>query len=132
MSANTACTPSASGSRSARVLCSDGQHPVHVARRGVLLGAVPAVQMLLSRPASARLELPNKEVDNDTSPFVQELLRRTQEKKEERYQQRLQDYYKRNFKEYFEFEAGSVKTGRARGISANTQQEILKWLEENK
>ncbi|KXZ47644.1 hypothetical protein GPECTOR_34g803 [Gonium pectorale] len=83
-------------------------------------------------PAMARLELPNKEVDNDTSPLVQKLLQRTAENKDRYAKERLQDYYKRNFKEYFEFEASNAKVAKARGLSPESAAAIQKWLEENK
>jgi hypothetical protein len=33
--------------------------------------------------------------------------------------------------DYFEFEAGNAQTGRARGLSAESQQAIAQWLKEN-
>lgn len=44
----------------------------------------------------------NAPADPSDSPFVQELLRRTEEKKEARVIERLDDYNKRNFKDYFD------------------------------
>ena len=44
----------------------------------------------------------------------------------------MNDYYKRNFREYLDFEAGTRTAGKARGISEETNDKILKWLEENK
>lgn len=78
------------------------------------------------------MELPNKEVDDATSPFVQSLLKRTEENRDKYAKERLQDYYKRNFKEYFEFESSNAKVGRARGLSPETQEAIAQWLEKNK
>lgn len=43
----------------------------------------------------------NRETPN-TDPYIQDLLRKTEERKDERYQARLNDYYRRNFKEYFQ------------------------------
>eukprot|EP00879_Flechtneria_rotunda_P024957 GHRR01026485.1.p1 GENE.GHRR01026485.1~~GHRR01026485.1.p1 ORF type:complete len:117 (+),score=27.91 GHRR01026485.1:159-509(+) len=86
----------------------------------------------LNQAAQARQEPLNKEVDAAESPYIQELLRRSREKKEQRDKERLQDYYKRNFKDYFEFEGGSIRAGKARGIQPDTQQAILQWLELNK
>ena len=63
---------------------------------------------------------------------LSELLKRTAEKKDERRTERLNDYYKRNFREYLDFEAGTRTAGKARGISEETNDKILKWLEENK
>eukprot|EP00887_Chlorella_sp_A99_P002811 scaffold6.g2811.t1 len=90
-------------------------------------------------PASVATPLAvNREVDNTTSPLVQELLRRTEEKKEQRKKERLQDYYKqvviweRNFKEYMDFEAGNIKRGNRDGLDPETQRRILQWIDENK
>ena len=44
----------------------------------------------------------NAPTDPNDSPLVQELLRRTEEKREARRQERLDDYDRRNFKDYFE------------------------------
>eukprot|EP00955_Chlamydomonas_euryale_P113363 366212-Chlamydomonas_euryale.AAC.27 len=90
------------------------------------------MSMSLVKPAHAEKNLPNKEVNDAESPYIQELLRKTAEKKDERKQERLNDYYRRNFKEYFDFEAGSSSAGRSRGISSETQAQIAEWLEQNK
>lgn len=65
-------------------------------------------------------------MDNDTSPLVQDLLRRTAEKKEDRKKERLADYYRRNFSDYFTFTEGNMKD-----LSPETQQEIKEWLKNN-
>ena len=44
----------------------------------------------------------NAPTDPNDSPLVQELLRRTEEKREARVQERLDDYNRRNFKDYFD------------------------------
>ena len=92
---------------------------------------VALTSLAASNRSQARQEPINKEVDAATSPFIQELLAKTAAKKDERTQERLNDYYKRNFKDYFEFEAGSIRAGKARGISDESQQAILQWLERN-
>ncbi|GLC36628.1 hypothetical protein PLESTM_000482700 [Pleodorina starrii] len=102
------------------------------ALRAALVLAAAAVTMASAPSALARMELPNKEVDDATSPFVQKLLKRSEENRERYQKERLQDYYRRNFKEYFEFEASSAKVARARGLSTESQEAIAKWLEENK
>ncbi|KIY96338.1 hypothetical protein MNEG_11625 [Monoraphidium neglectum] len=101
-------------------------------RRAMLLLGFSTLAVAAAGPAAAQLERPtNKEVDNDTSPFIQELLRRTEEKREERKQQRLNDYYKRNFPEYFKFDGGSEAAATARGLSPETAAAMRKWLEDN-
>jgi hypothetical protein len=68
-------------------------------------------------------------VDNASSPYIQELLRRTDEKKDERKAARLNDYYRRNYGDYFQFMEGSNMNNS--GIDAETQKQIKAWLEEN-
>jgi hypothetical protein len=50
--------------------------------------------------AQAREVMVTKETPN-TDPFIQDMLRRTEEKREERAKARLNNYYKRNFKARF-------------------------------
>lgn len=50
--------------------------------------------------AQARAVVINQETP-DSDPFIQDMLRRTEEKREERAKARLYDYYKRNFKARF-------------------------------
>lgn len=57
-----------------------------------------------------------------------ELLKRTAEKKEERYKERLNDYYRRNYGDYFAFEAGPGSS-RTNGLSPETRQKMLDFLE---
>lgn len=49
-------------------------------------------------PPQCYAHLHKQEVDDATSPYIQDLLRKTAEKKDERKQERLDDYYRRNFK----------------------------------
>ncbi|KAG1651604.1 hypothetical protein FOA52_009068, partial [Chlamydomonas sp. UWO 241] len=51
------------------------------------------------------------------------------EKKDERKQERLDSYYKRNYKDYFDWEAGAAR--QARGISPETGAAIDAWLKKN-
>lgn len=66
------------------------------------LGVVSAAFVAGSTAVIAAPEAMNQPVDPKDSPYVQELLRRTEEKKEERVKERLADYDKRNFKDYFD------------------------------
>jgi hypothetical protein len=51
---------------------------------------------LLTQPSHARVG-PNVATP-DTDPYIQDMVRKSEEKREERAKQRLQDYYKRNYK----------------------------------
>eukprot|EP01026_Neomeris_dumetosa_P052742 TRINITY_DN46851_c0_g4_i2.p3 TRINITY_DN46851_c0_g4~~TRINITY_DN46851_c0_g4_i2.p3 ORF type:complete len:109 (-),score=9.98 TRINITY_DN46851_c0_g4_i2:302-628(-) len=69
----------------------------------------------------------NKEVANENSPLIQKLLVKSTELKEQRRQERLQQYYKRNFVDYFEFELGTRGLGKG-----ETREKIDAWLKTNK
>eukprot|EP00803_Ostreobium_quekettii_P004218 evm.model.scf_2920.4 EVM.evm.TU.scf_2920.4 scf_2920:12751-14770(+) len=86
----------------------------------------------LCPPAFAASEgLKDSGVDVEESPLMQELLKRTEENREQRAQQRLEDYNRRNFKDYFMVDADSERTAEARGLSVETQAQIKKWLEDH-
>lgn len=71
-------------------------------------------------------------VDPDTSPLVQELLARSKANKEANDKARLDSYYRRNYKEYFEFVEGTVQRGAELGLSDSTKEGIRRWLEANR
>lgn len=98
-------------------------------RRAVALPVFLPLLTLKPSPAGAAPLLTNKEVDNASSPYIQELLRRTDEKKDERKAARLNDYYRRNYGDYFQFMDGSNMDNS--GINAETQKQIKAWLKEN-
>mmetsp|Transcript_8713 Transcript_8713/g.21581 ORF Transcript_8713/g.21581 Transcript_8713/m.21581 type:complete len:134 (-) Transcript_8713:364-765(-) len=129
-------TPS-STMRSRTVACRAQAAPLSWSQsRRAVLGAGLGLALLVGQPSASQAVpnpnlVPAKEVDNDSSPYIQELLKRTEEKREERRKERLNDYYRRNFKEYMDFEAGVPGVARRRGITDETQQKIAKWLEEN-
>lgn len=77
----------------------------------------------ISAPFAAFALEANEQTD---SQFVQNLLQKTNEKKEERAKERLEEYSKKNFKDYLAF----VDNGRA----ARTENDvkIKEWLEKNK
>lgn len=60
------------------------------------------------------------------------MLARTAEKREERRQERLDNYNRKVFKEYLDFEAGNAQAAKARGISDESSAAIQAWLEKNK
>ena len=98
-------------------------------RTSIVLPILLPLLTLRTSAASAAPVVRNKEVDNASSPFIQELLQKTDEKREERKKERLNDYYRRNYKDYFEFMDGSNMNNS--GIDRETQKEIKAWLEEN-
>ncbi|KAF8060628.1 hypothetical protein HT031_004805 [Scenedesmus sp. PABB004] len=131
--------PGAAGARCAGAPSTSGRAAAPPAapraRRDVLTGmlALAGAAALAAGPAQARPQAPlNKEVPAAESPYIQALLARSRANKAAYDKARLDDYYKRNFADYFEFEAGSAAAGAARGIKSETQQAIADWLEKNK
>lgn len=119
-----------------RTCCSAGRPTPQEAlaattRRTCLLAATTFVLGGMGGPARARLEALNEETDAASSAYIQQLLKNTEEKREERYKQRLRDYDRRNFRDYFGFETSSRDVARRRGISDETYDKIQQWLKDN-
>ena len=107
---------------SCEITCSEGSK--EICRRR-LFGLSVATAMVGGQFArDTRAETLPAPVDPATSPYVQELLRRTEEKREERYKERLADYDRRNFKEYLEFAN--------KGGDSEEEVAIRQWLKRNK
>ena len=92
-------------------------------RTFALVAALSVTSSSFTAPSSAFALEANEQTD---SQFVQNLLQKTNEKKEERAKERLEEYSKKNFKDYLAF----VDNGRA----ARTENDvkIKEWLEKNK
>jgi len=104
-----------------------GGGPNFASRRAVVLAPL-AGGFAAAAPSTSAQEITAKEVDAADSPMIQEMLARSAEKKEERQEERLRDYYRRNFKDYFQFQAGTCK-----GSTKTPECErVLQWLEDNK
>ena len=90
--------------------------------KSVLL--VQTVLVLLSSSSIAYAFEANEQTESN--PFVQTLLQKTEEKREEREKERVLEYSKKNFKDYLAF----VDNGR----TAKTENDvkIKEWLEKNK
>lgn len=63
------------------------------------------------------------------SIFFSEYLKKSQENKEKNDKERLENYYKRNYKDYFGALEGSLKQKKE---LTETEKGILEWLEKNK
>eukprot|EP00232_Nephroselmis_pyriformis_P021745 CAMPEP_0182871418 /NCGR_PEP_ID=MMETSP0034_2-20130328/11115_1 /TAXON_ID=156128 /ORGANISM="Nephroselmis pyriformis, Strain CCMP717" /LENGTH=114 /DNA_ID=CAMNT_0025003969 /DNA_START=1 /DNA_END=342 /DNA_ORIENTATION=+ len=102
------------------------QAPARPNRRSLLLGvlATPLVcNPALAAPAADRpSEVPSEEV-----PLIQELLKRSQDNKEKYDKERLDDYYARNFSDYFRFTASSEN----RNLDPEVRKQMNKFLEEH-
>lgn len=63
------------------------------------------------------------------NPYIEELLRKSESKREERRKERLQDYYRRNFTDYFNFETSPGMS--KQGLSPETSNQMKQWLKES-
>ncbi|KAL7002912.1 hypothetical protein U1Q18_004073 [Sarracenia purpurea var. burkii] len=89
-------------------------------RRGLLL---PTVLI-----AAANSQLNN---NNDSrTELLKKYLKKSQENKSKNDKERLDGYYKRNYKDYFDFVEGDLK-GKKEPLS-EAEKGILDWLQKNK
>jgi hypothetical protein len=79
--------------------------------------------------AQAFTKMPQSQTMPNSHPYIQGMLKRTEELKEKRYKERIANYNKRNFRDYFNFESGAAGQ---RGITDATAARIKKWLADNK
>ncbi|VVB00702.1 unnamed protein product [Arabis nemorensis] len=63
--------------------------------------------------------------------LLQKYLKKTEENKTKNDKERLDSYYKRNYKDYFEFVEGSIK-GKTEAELSESEKRILEWLKANK
>ena len=87
-----------------RLVVTSGQLPSSSKRTAAALAIATCINLAspFGNVAYASPSTLNQPSDPNNSPLVQELLRRTEEKKEERVKERLDNYNKRNFKDYFD------------------------------
>ncbi|KAJ8512564.1 hypothetical protein OPV22_002998 [Ensete ventricosum] len=71
------------------------------------------------------------EVADPKKALLQEYLKRSKENKAKNDKERLDDYYRRNYKDYFEFIEGSVKD-KTEELLSESEKDILKWLQKNR
>lgn len=90
---------------------------------GIGLVSTILVQSMLvwSAQAGTPEEFSRSRVDDSNNEYIQKLLEKSERLREERREERLQHYYKKNFSEYFEFSTGEV--------SSELQDQINKWKE---
>jgi len=93
------------------------------------MGGIAAAAVSLGHQPSSAAPLGPTDVDTSQSPFVKELLARSEQQREERRKKRLDDYNRRNFSDYLDFAAGSA---RADGQLSDNDKAIREWLKANK
>ncbi|KAL1192583.1 hypothetical protein V5N11_025710 [Cardamine amara subsp. amara] len=63
--------------------------------------------------------------------LLQKYLKKSEENKAKNDKERLDSFYKRNYKDYFEFVEGSIK-GKTEAELTESEKRILEWLKANK
>lgn len=71
------------------------------------------------------------EASESRKALLQDYVKRSKENKEKNDKERLDDFYKRNYKDYFGFIEGSVREKPAEELS-ESEKGILAWLDKNK
>jgi len=71
------------------------------------------------------------EASESRKALLQDYVKRSKENKEKNDKERLDDFYKRNYKDYFGFMEGSVREKPAEELT-ESEKGILAWLDKNK
>ncbi|XP_059317594.1 uncharacterized protein LOC132068125 isoform X1 [Lycium ferocissimum] len=71
------------------------------------------------------------QVNDSQTELLKRYLKKTEENKAKNDKERLDGYYKRNYRDYFGFVEGSLKQ-KKEGELTESEQGILNWLEKNK
>ncbi|XP_056163522.1 uncharacterized protein LOC130136926 isoform X2 [Syzygium oleosum] len=67
---------------------------------------------------------------NSQTELLKRYLKKSEENKEKNDKERLESYYKRNYKDYFEFVEGSLRNKKEQ--LTESEKAILDWLRSNK
>uniref|UniRef100_A0ACD5X753 Uncharacterized protein n=1 Tax=Avena sativa TaxID=4498 RepID=A0ACD5X753_AVESA len=71
------------------------------------------------------------EAGESRKALLQDYVKRSKENKEKNDKERLDDFYKRNYKDYFGFIEGSVREKKVEELT-ESEKGILAWLDKNK
>ncbi|GAV90872.1 PsaN domain-containing protein [Cephalotus follicularis] len=94
----------------------------HLERRSLLLSTVVAASQVID----SKTELLKSAIY-----IFPEYLKKTEENKAKNDKERLDSYYKRNYKDYFDFVEGSLK-GKSEQELSESEKSILEWLKINR
>ena len=122
-------------SLSSRVPRSRGQDRLDVRGRDTVRGFARAAALASFPTLAAPLEparAANEPTDPATSPLVQELLRRTEENREARYKERLDDYNRRNFADYFDVVDKGYNGKQATENDEAIREQLQRWRAQGK
>ncbi|KAJ4962705.1 hypothetical protein NE237_022644 [Protea cynaroides] len=99
-------------------------------RRGLFLYSLVLFAPSPSSAANATASQLQKNDDSRTA-LLQKYLKKSEVNKAKNDKERLDDYYKRNYKDYFDFFEGSIR-GKTNEQLSEAEKGILNWLETNK
>ncbi|KAJ0967693.1 hypothetical protein J5N97_024610 [Dioscorea zingiberensis] len=105
-----------------------GLRPICRSARPLETGRRSMLSLLLMSPVTMSMI---SEANDSKKALLEEYLRRSRENKEKNDKERLDDYYKRNYKDYFELIEGTVKDKNEELLS-ESEKEIREWLKKNK
>ncbi|KAE8645839.1 uncharacterized protein LOC101214221 [Cucumis sativus] len=88
-----------------------------IGRRSLLLSTLAPASAAAASTVDSRTEL------------LKRYLKKSEENKEKNDKERLESYYKRNYKDYFEFVEGSVKN---KNELSEAEKGIVEWLKRSK
>ncbi|KQK13376.1 uncharacterized protein LOC100834148 [Brachypodium distachyon] len=71
------------------------------------------------------------EAGESRKALLQDYVKKSKENKEKNDKERLDDYYKRNYQDYFGFMEGSVREKKEEELT-ESEKGILAWLDKNK
>mmetsp|Transcript_12568 Transcript_12568/g.37768 ORF Transcript_12568/g.37768 Transcript_12568/m.37768 type:complete len:146 (+) Transcript_12568:172-609(+) len=98
--------------------------------QGLAVSLIPASWFTAQKPCDAAVMGPAVSNEDDNA-YIQGLLKRTDQFRDQRRKERLLAYERRNFQDYFGFESGSLEVAKSRGINEETFNAIKKWMKEN-
>ena len=87
---------------------------------GIVATIIMQSMLVWSAQADISKGVNHPRVDETNNEYIQSLLEKSERLREERREERLQHYYKKNFSEYFDY------TGK---VSSELQEEIDQWKE---
>ncbi|XWS63017.1 hypothetical protein CRYUN_Cryun06bG0060500 [Craigia yunnanensis] len=88
---------------------------IGIARRGLILSAMASAPQL----------------NDSRTELLKKYLKKSEENKVKNDKERMENYYKRNYKDYFEFVEGSLK-GKNEQQLTESEKGILDWLKANR
>ncbi|KAK2664841.1 hypothetical protein Ddye_003415 [Dipteronia dyeriana] len=80
---------------------------------------------------SAALAAAPPQLSDSTNQLLEKYLKKSEANKEKNDKERLESYYKRNYKDYFEYMEGTLKGKNEQQLS-ESEKGILEWLRTNK